>query len=164
MIPPPIEKGCCASFWCETEDERGKRTNRLLVFMNEYEMELSDECDNAPEEHVRYDEKTGEWFWTGWFEPACEHCETYWTFHEKVLRWKELPKFEDEIAERNRIGSIFVEDCGGAGDNLAIVLASYFEEHNDKPADTEIDSETGWSQWAIEKTNRALALIAKGGV
>lgn len=100
MNPPPVEKGCQRSFWCETEDANGKRTNRLLVYMNEYEMGLSDECDNAPEDHVRYDEDSDEWFWTGWFEPCCEHCETYWLFHEKVLRWKELPKFEDEITEQ----------------------------------------------------------------
>lgn len=97
---PPVEKGCQRSFWCETEAANGKRTNRVLVYMNEYEMGVSDECDNAPEDNVRYDEDRDEWFWTGWFAPCCEHCETYWFFHEKVLRWKELPKFEDEITSQ----------------------------------------------------------------
>ena len=64
------------------------------------------------------------------------------------------------VAARNRVGCINVEDCEGAGDNLAIVLATYFSDHRERPADDKNDPETGWGEWVIEKTNRALYRIA----
>lgn len=63
---------------------------------------------------------------------------------------------------RNKIGSISAmkkDDC--TDDNLAIVIASYFEEHLDKPKNAEIDDEIGWSFWAVEKTNCLLDRIIK---
>ncbi len=65
------------------------------------------------------------------------------------------------IEQRNRIGCIFVEDGGARGDNLAIVLASYFSAHMDRPKDDPDDVDTGWGVWVIDRTNRALELIAK---
>lgn len=64
------------------------------------------------------------------------------------------------VEQRNRIGSIYVEDGGARGDNLAIVLASYFSRHMDRPEDDEDHPDFGWGKWVIEKLNRALELIA----
>jgi hypothetical protein len=61
-------------------------------------------------------------------------------------------------AERNRIGNILVENDPSA-DNLAIVLASYFEKHLDRP-DNDKDGDLGCSKWTLAKTNEALGLIA----
>jgi len=62
------------------------------------------------------------------------------------------------------IGGTNVEDDLGprsSCDNLAVALASYFEDHMDRPEDDEHDEELGWGVWVIEKTNAAIALIAK---
>jgi hypothetical protein len=66
-----------------------------------------------------------------------------------------------KVEQRNRIGFIFVEDDGARGDNLAIALASYFSGHMDRPEDDPDDTETGWGEWVIAKTNRALDRIAE---
>ena len=65
------------------------------------------------------------------------------------------------VAVRNRVGCINVEDCEGAGDNLAIALATYFSDHRERPADDNDDPETGWGEWVIAKTHRALERIAE---
>ena len=60
---------------------------------------------------------------------------------------------------RNKIGSIPVMRDGYAtDDNVAIALASYFEGLPDCPKD-DTNDETGWSQWAMDKTNDALDRI-----
>jgi hypothetical protein len=58
-----------------------------------------------------------------------------------------------------KIAGFNVED-GTLGDNLAIVLVSYFEGHRDKPEDDPV-GEHGWGEWASEKCDEALALLAK---
>jgi len=46
-------------------------------------------------------------------------------------------------------------------DNLAIVIASYFEHHDDRPKDDPPSPESeSWGKWTIEKTNNLLARIA----
>ena len=91
---PTVPLGGQESFWCETQNESGHKYRRLLTYMNEYEMGLADDCDSAPLDNVRYDEEKDTWYWTGWFEPSCEQCEIHWTFHDKVLRWLPLPRFD----------------------------------------------------------------------
>jgi hypothetical protein len=63
------------------------------------------------------------------------------------------------ITLANKIAAFNVED-GTLGDNLAIVLVSYFEGHRDMPDDNPA-GEHGWSEWASEKCDEALALLAK---
>ena len=66
------------------------------------------------------------------------------------------------IALRNEIGSLSaLEGEVVTADNIAIALASYFEQRLDRPEDDEIDSELGWSKWAIEQTDNALDRIVK---
>ena len=60
-------------------------------------------------------------------------------------------------------GTNIEDDLGprGSCDNLAIALATYFEDHTDRPEDDEHDDELGWGVWVIKKSNEAIALIAK---
>lgn len=46
------------------------------------------------------------------------------------------------------------------GDNLAIVLASYFEEHLERPENDPIDEEYGWGEWTIKQTEDTIELMA----
>lgn len=47
-------------------------------------------------------------------------------------------------------------------DNLAIVIASYFEHHDDRPANDPPSPESeSWGTWTIEKTNSLLDRIAQ---
>lgn len=62
---------------------------------------------------------------------------------------------------RNYIGGLLIED-GHNSDNLAIVLATYFSDYQNRPEDDSKDNETGWGKWVIEKTYRAIELIAEG--
>lgn len=60
---------------------------------------------------------------------------------------------------RDDLAGCYVEDYNG--DNLAIVLVSYFEDHIDRPLDDPNDEETGWGVWSIKKTEEALDHIAE---
>lgn len=46
-------------------------------------------------------------------------------------------------------------------DNLAIALATYFENHMDRPDDDHIHDDLGWSEWVMTKTNEAIENIAE---
>jgi len=64
---------------------------------------------------------------------------------------------------RNKLGSVLVEDPTldfDEIDNLATVIAIYFELHVDRP-DDDPETENGWGEWVERKTNEALDLIAK---
>jgi hypothetical protein len=64
---------------------------------------------------------------------------------------------EEQLAI-NRLGGIPVEDCPRS-DNLAIVLATYFSEHMDRPENDPENTDLGWGEWVLKKTDEALALI-----
>ena len=72
----------------------------------------------------------------------------------------------DKIKLRNLIGSIpaiayqpGVLDCAGE-DNVAIALATYFEDRDDRPKDDPPSPESeSWGAWTIEKTDAALDRI-----
>lgn len=57
----------------------------------------------------------------------------------------------------NTLGCIAVED-EYLSDNLGIVLASYFDDHPDRPGNDPVD-ENGWGEWVMQKTWAALDLI-----
>ena len=61
------------------------------------------------------------------------------------------------------IGSTDVEEyeerMSGSFDNVAIALASYFEDHMNRPEEDPPD-DTGWGEWVVKKTNKAISLIA----
>lgn len=60
-------------------------------------------------------------------------------------------------ALRNRLGCLPATTTDLAGDNVAIALASYFEDHPNRPENDppHPDSEA-WGTWVIEQTNDAL--------
>lgn len=60
---------------------------------------------------------------------------------------------------RNLLAGAYVEKVSDS-DNLSIVLCSYFESHTDRP-DNDPDTENGWGEWAEQKADEALDLIAK---
>lgn len=59
----------------------------------------------------------------------------------------------------NIIGGFDLEE-GTLGDNLAIALVSYFEGHLDCP-DDDPRTEYGWGEWASQKCDEAIELLAK---
>jgi len=59
---------------------------------------------------------------------------------------------------RNKIGSLPVRMDDPSGDNVGIALASYFSDLPDCPTD-DINDETGWSQWVMNKTDDVLDRI-----
>jgi regulator of replication initiation timing len=61
----------------------------------------------------------------------------------------------------NMVGGIQVEDGNkyAGADNLAIVLASYFERHMDRP-EPDPEGENGWGEWAEAKARKAMQIIA----
>lgn len=66
---------------------------------------------------------------------------------------------KEEVRRRNIIGGFSIEE--GDGDNLAIALACYFEKHMNRPENDPEDTELGWSDWVMEKTETALGMIEK---
>lgn len=71
----------------------------------------------------------------------------------------------DKIKLRNRIANLpaiaFLPGVSDStGDNLAIALATYFEDHDDRPKDDPPSEESeSWGKWTIERTNDALDRI-----
>ena len=59
----------------------------------------------------------------------------------------------------NRLGGVYLEGNSDS-DNLAVALASYFSHHMDRP-DPDPDTEDGWGEWVLAKTNEALRRIAE---
>jgi hypothetical protein len=62
-------------------------------------------------------------------------------------------------AMRHAIASVNIES-DATGDNLAIALCTYFEDHLDCP-DEEEDDECGWKPWVSRMCDRALDRIAQ---
>lgn len=60
---------------------------------------------------------------------------------------------------REEIDRIFAIDLPG-GDNIAIALATYFEGLPDCPED-DVDDETGWSQWAMDRVSDVENLVKR---
>jgi hypothetical protein len=61
---------------------------------------------------------------------------------------------------RNIIGNIDALEGDMGGDNIAIALAMYFDDHPARPSDDPIDTDLGWGEWVMEKTHSALDRIA----
>ena len=62
---------------------------------------------------------------------------------------------------RNKLGSMSImSDRCATDDNLAIALATYFEDLPECPKG-DFNDELGWSQWAIDKTNNLLDRIVE---
>lgn len=73
--------------------------------------------------------------------------------------WKVLNKMDkDKLIDI--LNSVEVEP-GVFSDNLAIVLASYFEEHLDRPKDDPTDTDVGWGVWTVEKVNESVEYISE---
>ena len=63
--------------------------------------------------------------------------------------------------DRDDIGCMEVEKVNG--DNLTIVLSSYFSDHMNRPKEDENSEDEDnfyWGDWVEKKTNEALDLIA----
>jgi len=63
----------------------------------------------------------------------------------------------EQIRKRNNLAGIPLEQDWN-GDNLICALCSYFEGHMNCP-DEEVDEETGWKPWAVQKAYEALDFI-----
>lgn len=69
---------------------------------------------------------------------------------------------------RRELGGFAVEEYSESShqplDNLAIVLCTYFSEHEERPiddVDTESDDNSFWGEWVKKKTDEALELLEK---
>lgn len=60
----------------------------------------------------------------------------------------------DKQKIRNAIGG-FRPDNEPVSDNLAIMLCNHYTDHWERP-ENDPDTEDGWGEWVIEKTNEAL--------
>ncbi len=61
---------------------------------------------------------------------------------------------------KDHLGGFIVEDSFNT-DNLSVVLVSYFSDHYERPLDDEPEDGGTWSKWVLEKTEKALALLAR---
>ena len=73
----------------------------------------------------------------------------------KMAKQTDMPKELISV-----IGCAMVEDDCPNYDNLGVVLASYFSDHMNRPDNDPIDDEVGWGEWVLDKSNKAMELIA----
>lgn len=67
-----------------------------------------------------------------------------------------------KLTTREILASVHVEE-NVVGDNLSIVLCTYFSHHMDRPEGdeaTENDDNYHWGDWVCRKTDEALDIIA----
>jgi hypothetical protein len=89
---PPIEAGQRRRYWCAVRSSpNGKITHRALDYLNRHAMPVSDQCEPSTNAEPVPD-SDGEYFWTGWFEEACDQCETSWAYNGEVVAWMALPR------------------------------------------------------------------------
>ncbi len=81
----------------------------------------------------------------------------YWT--DIIYKNGGADAHKKELA--SKIGCIPIMSDGAAtDDSVAIALATYFESLPDCPKDY-VDDETGWSRWAMDKTDDVLKRIVE---
>ncbi len=97
MNTPNIPEGSMCPHWCCVEIAPGRTRYRVLEYANRYEMPCSDSAE-PPEGAIPVPGSDEDYYWSGWIEFSCEHCETHWTFSGKVLSWVELPSTDDSFA------------------------------------------------------------------
>lgn len=84
---PLVTEGSYGTFWC-----RVKGGYNLLEYRNRFIGQCSDDCDPPKGADIVPDSED-EYYWTGWFEAACDQCDTFWAFDaENVIAWMPLPK------------------------------------------------------------------------
>ena len=91
-IPDTLEGGRQA-FWCAVKNHRGGISHVALEYLNRHVMQCSDSCEPG-DSAVLVPGSDDEYFWTGWFEPSCDHCETQWNYTGEVVAWIRLPRFQ----------------------------------------------------------------------
>lgn len=90
---PEIPTHQSRSFIVTTESSSGKRYSFQLSYLNRYRMELEDDFDVPPSYVDPVPAAEGEYYFTGWFEDACESCETsfFYSDWEKIIAFTEVP-------------------------------------------------------------------------
>jgi hypothetical protein len=79
------------TLWCAIRWSDGVICHRPLVWVNHGHFDLSDSCDEVPEDAV--DDGDGGYYYTGWMEPCCDSCETSYPYHSNVVAWMILPRY-----------------------------------------------------------------------
>jgi hypothetical protein len=68
----------------------------------------------------------------------------------------------DRAYIRSRLSDAEVETTtspSNPADTLGVVLCTYFSRHLDRP-DDDLETDFGWGEWVIRKTEEALDLLA----
>lgn len=84
---PTVIEGSSEAFWC-----RVKGGYCLLEYRNRFIGSCAGDSE-PPEGTEPVEGGEDEYYWTGWFEAACDQCDTFWAFDaENVIAWMPLPK------------------------------------------------------------------------
>lgn len=85
-----------------------------LLYSNRFVGPASDEADPDDEQETSPD--SGEYFWTGWFEEACDQCDTFWRWDKPVDGWMPLPPARSVDSSRTARDSGTGTSAGGKSD------------------------------------------------
>jgi hypothetical protein len=90
---PEIPEHQARLFIVTTESAAGKRHSFQLSYLNRFLMELNDDLEEPPSYVDPVPASEGEYYFTGWFEDACESCETsyFYSDWEKIIAFTEVP-------------------------------------------------------------------------
>lgn len=88
---PDVPDGQRETFWCAIKGHTGKVAHRTLYYLNRHEMPCSDQCEPSKDAEP-VPNSDGDYYWTGWFQESCDHCDTQWAYGGEVVAWCRLPR------------------------------------------------------------------------
>lgn len=89
---PPVKEGGREAFWCAVKHGTGI-AHTFLDYLNRHQMPCSDMCE-PPKGAEPVENSEDEYYWTGWHQESCEHCDTQWSYSGEVIAWMRLPRLK----------------------------------------------------------------------
>ncbi len=86
---PDVPEGKQRRFWCAVNNGH---YYKCLLYSNRFVSPASDDAEPTEGTEANDD---GDYYWTGWFEEACDQCDTFWSYSGTVNAWMKLPKYPD---------------------------------------------------------------------
>lgn len=91
---PEIPEGKAVMFLVASQCSNGRIHVGVMEYLNRHRMPCSDGCEPSENAEPVGDDED-EYYWTGWFQQSCSHCDTSWSSSgEGIIAYAPMPKYE----------------------------------------------------------------------